>query len=71
MRKAKNIDANGQEVRWFDDDSGQQYVVIVESGHELPTELEDGTAVPARVRDGLIEQGGAWTEVKRSSGKGD
>lgn len=65
MKKARNSGPNDLEVRWFDD-SGAQYVVVVESGHELPQETEAGVSVPASVRDGLLEQGGDWTEVQRT-----
>lgn len=73
MKKARNSSPNDLEVRWFDDGGGQ-HVVVVEAGHELPQETDGGVPVPARVRDGLIEQGGDWTEVQRQApgkGKGD
>jgi hypothetical protein len=42
-------------------------VVEVERGHLLPTEVE-GEAVPAAVRDELLERAD-WSEVDQSSSK--
>lgn len=74
-RKAKYVGGHrpGVEVT-VHDEQGVPHIVTVEHNHELPEETDDGFAIPASVRDGLLEQKDEWSEVKRDTspkGKGD
>lgn len=47
---------------------GQQRYVHVDQGHQLPTQLEDGTTIPASERDKLTETDD-WSEVEVAADK--
>jgi hypothetical protein len=70
MKKARYVGGYrpGVEVT-FHDENDIPHTITVDYNHELPHELEDGTAVPASVRDGLLASDD-WSEVKRDAGKG-
>lgn len=47
---------------------GQQRYVHVDQGHQLPTQMDDGTTIPASERDRLLK-GDDWTEVEAATPK--
>lgn len=45
---------------------GQMRYVHVDQGHQLPTQMDDGTTIPASERDRLLKSDD-WTEVEAAT----
>jgi hypothetical protein len=68
MADRARYDGAYEEVAVYDPETGnQKCVAIVKRGGLLPKETLDGDAMPARIRDSLIDNG-EWAAVADPSG---
>lgn len=74
MSKRARYDGPFDEVRVAVLNQGDPYrekLVTVKRGHLLPEQTDDGEAVPASVRDDLIDNHPDFSEVKQTTAKTD